>query len=180
MPYAVAHFLIPVILLELFRDFFIKDKKSFPIYYIVIGGIAGLIPDLDIAIFYLLSFTNFSFNFFDVHRVFLHNLFLPLLFILLALIFYNFKSETLGNRHLKLKNIFLILAFGTFVHLLLDFLVWGQILPFYPINYYSIGLNLYEIFPISWQGSIIQTVDAILLVLWISYLAITHKVRELL
>ncbi len=49
MPHAATHVLIPVIILEVFRHYFVKDRKLFPIHYVIIGGIAGLIPDLDVA-----------------------------------------------------------------------------------------------------------------------------------
>ena len=140
MPYAITHFLVVVILLELFRDFFIKDKRAFPVYYVFIGGLAGLLPDLDLAMFYGLSFFGYGFN--EVHRVFLHNLFIPLLLLLLGLIFYGFKSEILGERHLKLRNIFFVIAFGSFIHLILDALVYGEVMFFYPLSYYAIGFNL--------------------------------------
>ena len=93
MPQAVTHFLIPVILLELFRQIFIKDKKSFPIHYVFIGGLAGLLPDFDVAAYYVLSFFGFTIN--EVHRTFSHNLFVPLFFILLSGIFYKFKNKEL-------------------------------------------------------------------------------------
>src|SRR4030067_3414559 len=100
MPQAVTHFLIPVILLELFRDFFVKDKKAFPVHYVFIGGLAGLLPDLDIAVYYILSFFGFTLE--EVHRTFSHNLFVPLIFVILGLLAYGFKNKELGRHHLKL------------------------------------------------------------------------------
>ena len=76
MPQAVTHFLVVVILLELYREFFVKKKKSFPVHYVFIGGLAGLLPDLDIAVYYALSFFGFTIQ--EVHRTFSHNLFFPL------------------------------------------------------------------------------------------------------
>jgi membrane-bound metal-dependent hydrolase YbcI (DUF457 family) len=178
MPQAVTHFLIPVILLELFRDFFVKNKKSFPIHYIFIGGLAGLIPDLDIAVYYILSFFGFTIQ--EVHRTFSHTLFLPLLFIILALCFWNFKGKGLGKHHLKLRNIFFVIAFGTFLHLLLDAVISGGIMPFYPLSTYSFGLNLISLFPPLWQNTIMPTLDAILLILWMIYIEITHKISDII
>jgi membrane-bound metal-dependent hydrolase YbcI (DUF457 family) len=176
MPYAVTHVLIVLILLELFRDYYVKDKKAFPLHYVLIGGLAGLIPDLDLAISYLLYF--FGFNFIEIHRIFLHNLFVPLLFILIAIPFWKFKSKKLGQRHLKLKNILLILAFGFFIHLLLDAIIAGIIMPFYPFSTFFVGLNLITLFPIALQGSILPSLDAILLVLWLIHLEVRHKISS--
>jgi membrane-bound metal-dependent hydrolase YbcI (DUF457 family) len=176
MPQAVTHFLIPVILLELFRDFFVKDKKVFPIHYILIGGLAGLLPDLDIAVYYVLSFFGFTIQ--EVHRTFSHTLFFPLIFIFLAILFHNFKSKKLGKYHLKLRNIFLIIAFGIFTHLMLDAIISGNVMPFYPLFDYSFGLNLISLLPPLWQGTIMPTIDAVLLILWMVSLEIRHKISD--
>jgi membrane-bound metal-dependent hydrolase YbcI (DUF457 family) len=178
MPQAVTHFLIPVILLELFRDFFVKNKKNFPIHYVFIGGLAGLLPDLDIAVYYVLSFFGFTIQ--EVHRTFSHNIFFPLLFVLLGLLFYNFKSIKLGKHHLKLKNIFFVIAFGISIHLLLDAIISGGIMPFFPFSSYSFGLNLISLLPSLWQNSILPTLDAILLILWMIYIEMRHKISDII
>jgi membrane-bound metal-dependent hydrolase YbcI (DUF457 family) len=176
MPQAVTHFLIPVILLELFRYFFVKNKKSFPIHYIFIGGLAGLLPDLDIAAYYALSFFGFTIQ--EVHRTFSHNLFFPMIFVILGLIFYNFKTKGLGEHHLKLRNIFFVIAFGIFIHLLLDAVLSGGIMPLYPISNYTFGLNLIALLPPLWQATIMPTLDAILLILWMISLEMRHKISR--
>jgi len=176
MPHAVTHFLITVILLELFRDIFFKDKKSFPVHYIFIGGLAGLLPDLDVAVYYVLSFFGFTVQ--EVHRTFSHNLFFPLVFVILGLIFYKFKNKKLAEHHLKLRNIFLVIAFGIFMHLLLDVTIAGGIMPFYPFFNYSLGLNLAGLVPSPWQETIMPTIDAVLLILWMISLEIRHKISD--
>ncbi len=176
MPNVITHFLIPVILLELFRYFLIKDKKSFPVHYIFIGGIAGLFPDLDIALYYFLSFFGFTIQ--EVHRTFSHNLFVPLGFVFFGLFFWKFKNKELGNHHLKLKNIFLVIAFGIFIHLLLDAIVQGSIMPLYPLFNFTIGLNLVKLFPSSWQNTIISVLDAGLLIIWMISLEVRHKISD--
>jgi membrane-bound metal-dependent hydrolase YbcI (DUF457 family) len=178
MPQAVTHFLIPVILLEIFRDFIIKDKKSFSIQYVFIGGLAGLLPDLDIAAYYLLSFFGFTIN--EIHRTFSHNLFFPLIFVILGLVFYNFKGKRLGKHHLKLRNIFFVIAFGIFIHLFLDATVSGVIMPLYPLFDFSFGLNLIGLLPALWQGTIMPTLDAIILILWMIYIEIKHKISDII
>jgi membrane-bound metal-dependent hydrolase YbcI (DUF457 family) len=176
MPHAVTHILIPLILLELYRHYYVKNKSTFPLHYVLIGGLAGLIPDLDVAVYYLLSFFGFTIS--QVHRTFSHNIFVPLIFIILAIGFYSFKNESLGERHLKLRNIFLVISFGIFIHLLLDMLVTGLIMPFYPFSNFAIGLNLIKIFPDAWQGSIVPSIDAALLILWLVSLEFRHKISN--
>ena len=67
MPLATTHFIATVVLITLFRDFFIKDKKKFPVHYVFIGGLAGLLPDVDIAFYWFyyffgVEFISFSHN----------------------------------------------------------------------------------------------------------------------
>ena len=176
MPQAVTHFVIPLILLGLFQDFIVKKKKSFPIHYVFIGGLAGLLPDFDIAIYYILSF--FGFNISEVHRTFSHNIFFVLLFVILGFIFWNVKNKGIGKHHLKLRNIFFVIAFGVFIHLFLDATISGAIMPFYPFSNFAIGLNLISIFPLPWQNTIIPTLDAVLLILWMIYLEVKHKISD--
>jgi membrane-bound metal-dependent hydrolase YbcI (DUF457 family) len=178
MPHAVTHVLVVIILLELFRDYFVKNKKAFPVHYVLIGGIAGLLPDLDIAVFYVLSFFGFTIG--EVHRTFSHNIFVPLLFVALAVPFWKFKSKELGERHMKLRNIFLIIAFGIFIHLVLDALVGGYVMPFYPFSGFSFGLNIIKYAPQSWQSSILPSIDAALLILWLIHIEIKHKISSFL
>jgi membrane-bound metal-dependent hydrolase YbcI (DUF457 family) len=176
MPQAVTHFIIPVLLLELFRELLVKKKKSFPAHYIFIGGLAGLLPDFDVAAYYILSFFGFTIQ--EVHRTFSHTLFVPLLFMFLGLVFYKFKNKELGEHHLKLSNIFFVIAFGTFMHLLLDAIISGIVMPFYPFLNFTIGLNLISLFPMQWQSTILPTLDAILLILWMIYLEAKHKISR--
>jgi hypothetical protein len=173
MPHAVAHVLIVMILLELYREY--CSKKSFPLRYVLIGGLAGLLPDLDVAIFYALSF--FGFGYFEVHRVFLHTLLIPLILMVLAVFSWNFKSKILGKQNLKLRNIFLVIAFGVTMHILLDSIL-ASIVPLYPLSSYTIGLNLINFVPLVWRDTILPSIDAVLLVLWLIYLEAKHKISS--
>ena len=61
MPQAVTHVLIPIILLSIFRHIYQKKTgKKFHLQYVLIGGLAGVIPDIDIPIFWVLFRTNTS------------------------------------------------------------------------------------------------------------------------
>ena len=53
MPYAVAHVILTIVIADIYRDYF--AKKRFPMIYVLIVGIAGLIPDLDIPASWLLN-----------------------------------------------------------------------------------------------------------------------------
>jgi len=176
MPQAVTHFLIPAILINLFRDYFIKKKKRFSLRYVLIGGLAGILPDLDIAAYYVLGFFGFTIN--ELHRTFSHSIFIPMLFVLLGFVFYSFKNKELGKHHLKLHTILFVIAFGIFMHLILDVLVYGQIMPLYPFSNYSIGAYMINLLPDFWRSTILPVFDAALLVLWLVYLELKHKISD--
>ena len=178
MPYAVSHVLVPILLLSLFRDFFVKDKKKFPLHYVLIGGVAGVLPDLDVAAFYIMSFFGFTME--QVHKVFTHNIFLILLFVVLGLVFYysGIKGKGLGKHHLQWHMIFYVIAFGVFTHLVLDWIVWGTIAPFYPFSSYQIGLDLVGSFPVAWQKTLVASAEAVLLIAWLIYMEVKHKISD--
>lgn len=178
MPHAVTHFLIPLILLGLFQDIFIKNKKYFPIHYVFIGGLAGLLPDFDIAVYYIASFFGFTIE--EIHRTFSHTLFVPLLFIILGFVFWNINTKFLKKHKMKLRVVFFVIAFGTFMHIFLDSLISGVVMPLYPISYQVVGLNLISFLPPKWQESAIPTIDAILLILWVVYLEVKHKISDVI
>ncbi len=148
MPQVITHILVPLILASLFRDYYIKrkNKKKFPLHYVLIAGISGVLPDLDVAVFWILYFFGFTFD--SIHRTFMHTLFVPLIFVLLALITSKVKSKELGKHKLKLSIIFLMIAFGSFIHLLLDATFQGSIIPFYPLSNFSVGMDILGYLPL--------------------------------
>jgi len=162
MPHAVTHILIPLILLELIRDYFIKSKKKFPLQYVLICGIAGLLPDIDI----FLSWFGLNIP----HRMLTHSLIIPAAFLLIGLIANNRNKA-------KFRTLFLVVSFGIFTHLLIDALVIGPIIPFYPFSQLAVGLNLVSIVPIP-SETLIPGIDAILLIAWLVHEEIRHKISS--
>ena len=177
MPQAVTHLVIAVVVLTLIREHFVKKKKDFPIYYVFIGGLAGLLPDIDIAVYWLLY--AFGFNYDAVHRTFTHNLFFPVVLFIFSGLTKNLKSFKIEDYKLKWHLLFFVIALGVFVHLLLDMIIAGGIMPFYPFDSYKIGFQLANLVP---EGQLrilfFPTLDAILLILWISYLEYKHKISS--
>jgi len=178
MPYATTHILIAIILIELFREYVIKNNYKFPRYYILIAAIGGILPDLDVGAYYLLYFFGFSFE--QVHRTFLHSLFFPLILFLIGIFIYytGIKNSEIRKRHLKLSTIFFILSAGSLLHLILDAVFWGQIVPFYPLMNYSIGFNLVEFFPEGFRSTIAPVIDAILMMFWLFWMEFKLKISN--
>lgn len=177
MPHAAAHILIPLLIVSFFRDFYAKKKnKKFPLHYALLAGIGGIIPDLDIAAFWILNFFGFTIQ--QVHRTFAHTIFVPLIFLILAIIFAKLNISELGRHKLKVNMIFLMLAFGSFIHLALDALLQGYVRPFYPFSLFSVGLDLFGFLPLELEKIAAPSLDAGLLILWLVYLELKHKISD--
>ncbi|MDP2628717.1 MAG: metal-dependent hydrolase [Nanoarchaeota archaeon] len=178
MPLATTHILVAIILIELFRNFFVKDNKKFPRYYILIAALGGIIPDLDIAGYYVLSLFGFTFE--QIHRTFFHTIFIPLILFLIGIFIYQtkMKSKEFGKRHINLHTTFFILAAGSLLHLILDATLSGYIIPFYPFSSFSVGLNIIKLFPTAWQSLILPTLDGILLIFWIFWMEFKLKISD--
>ncbi|MBT3814615.1 metal-dependent hydrolase [Candidatus Woesearchaeota archaeon] len=162
MAYAVTHIILTIVVLDLFRHY-VFGKRRFPRYMLVIGGIAGLLPDIDIPLSWIYNlFTGLSVNF---HGMFTHSLIFPIIFALIGVIF-HFKK---GNH--KWAKIFYIIAFGLFFHSILDCAFGGYktfFWPFYFINFCP-----------QWGiASYMQSVDAIILVVWLLHEEIHNKIKD--
>ena len=142
MPTAVLHILVPLVLIALFRDFILAKKKKqfFPLHYVLIAGIAGLLPDIDIIAFYILHFFGFSIS--EVHRTFTHSIFLPIIFIILFYAFTKIKLSGLGRHKLTLSMIFLMLAVGSTAHVIFDATLSGSASLFYPFSTKLFGFDI--------------------------------------
>ena len=86
MPLAVTHVILTIILVDLYRDYFAKHKKYFTIHTLFIAGFAGLLPDIDIPLNWLLSIFGISI----LHRTITHTPLFAVIFLVPAFIFlYN-------------------------------------------------------------------------------------------
>lgn len=166
MPQAVVHVLFTIIALDLLRDHFLKNKKKLPLHYIFIGGVAGLLPDIDVPLFWILNnFLGFSVPWF--HRVFTHTFLFIIMFLAISLLYFDFNK--------RLSKLFLVVAFGVGFHIFLDWLVIGTIAPFYPFSDASYGLNLIKMvnLPAAMEG-----LEAIVLLAWLWHEEKLHRISD--
>lgn len=166
MPQAVVHVLFAIIVLDLIRDHLIKDKHKLSLHYIFISGIAGLLPDIDIPLFWLLkNFLGLDVPWF--HRIFTHTFLFIGLFVAIAFVLFDLSK--------KWSRIFGIVAFGIAFHIFLDWLLVGTIAPFYPLSYATYGLNLIgrTNLPLAAEG-----LEAIVLLGWLWHEEKTHKISD--
>jgi len=178
MPQAITHILIGIILIELFREYIIKGNSKFPRYYILIVAIGSVLPDIDMLVFYLLSFWEYTYE--QIHGTFTHSLWFPIIFLGIGLLFKynNFNLKFVSKKHLKLSSIFFILSLMSLLHITLDLLVYNVIYPFYPIKYFPLGFNLINYFPENIKEHIFPTIDGILLLFWILWMEFKLKISR--
>jgi len=93
-------------------------------------------------------------------------------------VFRNYNNKLFGRHKLKLGIIFLVIAFGTSVHLILDAILNGVIMPLFPFYTFQIGFDLAGYLPEPLDSLLIPSLDAILLVLWLAYLELKHKISD--
>ncbi len=182
MPYAVTHILLPILLVAIFRDFYLKkrNKKHFPLHYVLIAGLGGVLPDIDLIFSLFLKIIG-SANWY-VHKAFTHSSFFPAIFFLLFLIFIPIHKRTqichFGRHKLKLSIIFLMLGIGSLTHLGLDFISADAVPFFYPFSNVEYGIDLLDYLPAGLQNLAFPLLDGILLVIWIAYMELKHKISD--
>jgi len=173
MPQAVTHIIIPLVMADIYRDYI--AKKKFNICYVLIAGLAGLLPDIDILFAWLLkSFSDITISL--IHRTITHSLLFPFLFLILFLLAKNYNPNFLKRQKLKLNYVFIAIAFGTLVHIILDFTFSGSVYILYPLSNFKIGLN---IIPLGYfEGTFFAGLDAIILVLWLVHEELKHRISD--
>lgn len=161
--------LVAIIIIELFREYYFKDNKKFPRYYILLAAIAGVFPDIE----YLLALSYQD-------RLFLHSIFVPLIFLFLGLLAMKFdvKHRELGKRHMNLAFIFFVFAGGSLIHMGLDSIFVDTLMPFYPFSNYEVGLEIVYRFPEHLQELVLPVVDAVLLFFWLLWMQFKLKIDD--
>lgn len=182
MPQAVAHILIPILLVSLFRDFYLRkrEKKHFPLHYVLIGGLGGVLPDIDIILSIILNFLGI--DGWNIHKTFTHSLFFPLIFVIIYLILKPIHKKAkvcnLTRHKLELSKIFLVLAIGISLHIFLDSIFGESAFFFYPFLLNDYGVNLVSYLSKELQELFFPTLDGVLLVLWLIYLELKHRISD--
>jgi len=168
MPHAVTHVILTIVFLDFIRDYVVKDRKKFPLHYIFIGGIAGLLPDIDIPIYWLLNGV-FGIEIGWFHRTFSHSIFFALIFLAATIVIF------LASRNKKCWLLMAVITFGVSFHILLDGIFSGYVMLFYPLSIVQYGFNLAD--KIAWPG-FMEGLDALILLVWLWDLDRRHKLRD--
>lgn len=162
MANSVTHVIIAIFILDIFRHY-VFGKKKFPRYLLVVGGIAGLAPDIDVPLTWLYRF--FTSSTLDLHGLFTHSILFVILFLVVALLFHVKKN-------VKWAKIFYVISAGWFMHLVLDCLYGGYKTFFWPLQYATAfcpqwGIQAYAV-----------DIDAIILVLWLIHEEVHNRIKD--
>lgn len=172
MPLAVTHVILTIILVDLYRDYVMKNhKKYLTLNTIIIAGIAGLLPDIDIPINWVLGFFGYSFEFLQ-HGGITHTAVFGLIFLIPAYIYWK-KEEH------KTSTIFIVIAFGILFHIFLDYLLGGGagegVMWLWPLSAHAYKIHL--LFRLG-MPNIPVALDALILLAWLWHEEIKHKIKD--
>ena len=163
MALAVTHVILTIVVLDLFRHY-VFGKKKFPRYWLVIGGIAGLLPDIDLPLQWLVNL--FTPEHLTLHGVFTHSIFYVILILIVGIYFHAEKNH-------KWAGIMYVIAFGWFFHLLLDFLYCNSYAYFWPL-----------VFKFNWCPELLNFshyktgIDALILVAWLVHEEVHKMIKD--
>lgn len=167
MPEAVTHVILTIILVDIYRDYIAKDKNSIPMKWVFYGGVAGLLPDIDVPLHWVLRFFIDLPAYGDFHRTITHSVFFVGFFVLLAIVL------TLEKK--KLATLAWIVAFGVSFHIALDMLLAGYVTFFYPVSNTVIGLDLLN--KAGLEG-LVHGLEALILLGWLWHEQIAHRITD--
>ncbi|MBU0470017.1 MAG: metal-dependent hydrolase [Nanoarchaeota archaeon] len=167
MAYAVTHVIVAIVVLDLFRHY-VFGKKKFPRFLLVIGGIAGLLPDIDVPLSWTYNFlTRNQSNF---HGQFTHSIIFPLIFLTVGIIYYYHSNNLRKNK--KWAQIFFVISAGWALHLPLDCLFGG-----YETFLWPLGIK--TAFCPQWNlRDYAPGLDALILIAWLVHEEIHNRIKD--
>ena len=83
MPLAVTHVLLTIMIVDLYRDYVAKHKKYFTLHTVFIAGFAGLLPDIDIPLNWVLNIFGAGI----IHGTITHTPLFAFIFLIPAFVF---------------------------------------------------------------------------------------------
>lgn len=172
MPLAVTHVLLTIILVDLFRDYILKNHKRYlTLHTIFIAGVAGLLPDIDVPLNWFLGFFGRSYGLLQ-HGGVTHTAFFGLIFLIPGFILWKNKREKMGVY-------FFVICFGVLFHIFLDYLLGGGryegVMWLWPLSSAAFKIHLLKYFNLS---SLAVGIDALLLLGWLWHEEVKHKISD--
>ncbi|HLC96069.1 MAG TPA: metal-dependent hydrolase [Candidatus Nanoarchaeia archaeon] len=174
MPLAVTHVILTVILVDLFRDYFLKKRhhKYLTLHTLLIAGIGGLLPDIDIVLRMIGQSMGFVITDLLQHGGITHTPFFALFFLIPGLILWKQKKH-------KVAVYFYVITFGILFHTFLDYFLGGGnhqgVMWLFPFTTYTWKLHLLNNLALD---SVPQALDALILLGWLWHEEIKHKIKD--
>ncbi|MBI3033923.1 metal-dependent hydrolase [Candidatus Woesearchaeota archaeon] len=194
MPLGVAHILFPLILSDLYRHSSRKGRRILSKGMVLFAGVSGLLPDIDLPIFLFISYFQHIPN---IHRTITHSLLFPAFGLAVFLLLWLFRNRISRSAIARKKrfaflrqgnlHIYAIMfSFGTFTHILLDWLIIGALMPFFPLSSWSTGLDLISYLvpassaaaPELYKTTLLVGLDSVLFFSWLVYEGSKKKIRD--
>ena len=170
MPLAVTHVLLTIVVVSIYRDYFTKHKKLFPLFTVLIAGIGGLLPDLDIPLSWLLYKFGIVIPLFS-HGGITHTPFFAMLFLIPAIILWLKKRK-------KLAILFGVISFGVLFHVFLDFMLGGGskygLMLLFPFSMIRFSIIIDSSLPTWFYTGL----DAAILLGWLLHEELKHKIKD--
>jgi membrane-bound metal-dependent hydrolase YbcI (DUF457 family) len=172
MPLAVTHVLTTVILVGLYRDYVTKHKRYFTLHTVMVAGIAAILADIDIVLRMFSKIFNFQVPFLLSHGGITHTPIFAFIFIIPGLILWK-------NRKHRPAMYFYVIAFAILLHIFLDYFLGGGnhagVMWLYPFSTQAWKIHLLSKFGLS---SLPAALDAIILLVWLWYIEVKHKISD--
>jgi hypothetical protein len=163
MALAVTHIIGTILILDLFRHY-VFGKKNLPRYLLVVGGIAGIAPDIDILISWFVTITSGIPT--QLHGVFTHSVFIPLLFAGMGVLLHYYER-------IDIAKWFYIVAAGWMMHVILDCTFNSYSTFLWPLKF-----DTMKFCPTKLAGIWRSGIDVILLVAWLVHEEVHHKIKD--
>lgn len=158
MALAVTHVLSAILILDLFRHY-VFGLNKFPRYLLVVGGIAGLLPDIDIPLGWIIGKS--------IHGEFTHSLIIVLILLLIGIVSHYQKEVARAK-------LFYVVAAGWFIHIILDCAFNS-----YSTFLWPLMVNTKPFCPAPILGNHYgAAIDAVILVVWLVHEEVHKKIKD--
>jgi membrane-bound metal-dependent hydrolase YbcI (DUF457 family) len=173
---ATTHVIIPLVIVDFLRDYFLKHKhrRLIPRKYIFFVGIGGILPDVDIFLGYILKFLSMDIPAWLQHGRITHSFLWPILLFIIAGFLWRGTKFSKGESKKEWHSAFLIVtlvAIGLLSHVLLDGFA-GSTTPYYPFST-AVAFGAQRI-----NHYTMVSIDAMILLIWLFHEEWRHNIRK--
>ncbi|MBT3583171.1 metal-dependent hydrolase [Candidatus Woesearchaeota archaeon] len=173
---ATTHVIIPLVIADLIRDYFLKHKhrRLIPRRYIFFVGVGGILPDIDIALAYLFNFLSIELPRLLRHGRITHSIFLVLALLIASAFLWSgtkFSKGPSKKEHHSWFLISILVAIGVLAHILLDGFA-GDTTPYYPLSQ-AVAFGAQRI-----NQQLMISIDAVILLAWLFHEEWHHNIKK--